>query len=233
MLFRSGYSSPPPSNAVEALAHKRSVFSRYLTALPEKDGQTIHRLPSDDITPNNRNYQYAMEYASGGVVFSSRVTSEPTKYGRREFEGSQYEGTPEYYLPPTDGDFLYYPISRLNWGYHSIWFRFREDDAPLERSLRSAYTMPDAFKLVDSIKVLAEKIIGSSIEVRATELEMGVEHMITPKSNITAGSYSLAAQRAPVKLKELLAMLKDIFQSYWYLKMEDGKIGRASCRERV
>ena len=217
------FSTLDGSYLLSATPVKRFVYSRYLTALPEMDGQIIHRLPSDDITPNNRNYQYAMEYASGGVVFSSRVTSEPTKFGRREFEWLN-PAEPEYYLPPTDGDFLYYPVSRLNWGYHSIWFRFREADAVLEKSLRSTYTLPDAFKLVDAIKVLAEKIIGSSIEVRATELEMDVEHMITPKSNITAGSYSLAAQRAPVKLKELLAMLKDIFQSYWYLKMEDGKL---------
>ena len=41
--------------------------------------------------------------------------------------------------------------------------------------------------------------------------------LITPKSNLVKGDYDTPAKKAPVKLKELLDMLRDIFQCYWFI----------------
>lgn len=196
-----------------------SVYSRFLTSSPSIEGRTVLKLPSDDVLSNNRNYQYAMKYASSGVVRSDLVTSEPTKYGRREFEGSLPSNPAEYYLPPADIEGVFYPISRLNWAYYSFWFRFRESDAPLERQLRTTYSLPDAFMLSDAVELLANKIDPlTKYTVDEGAMGLGGRLMITPKSNITAGSYSLAAQRAPVKLKEILDAIKDTIRFYWFIE---------------
>ena len=215
------------SGNVTAFIHDLHVFGRYLLDTERLLNLDTYPLPANDIVENNRNYRRAIGYAINDVVyFSSNTSTTPTEWGLKQ------PGI--YYVPPY---LIYgatmYPIGRSHWGDLSIWFAFSLIDATTEEAGRKEYTLKDAYPLHSVISVLLGKIAPGITHEPTTEYSQFLYDTnnpisgdtfglyITQKSNILAGDYSQPAQKAPITLKMVTDMLRNVYRAYWYV--EDGK----------
>lgn len=202
------------------------VYMRYLLDVETISGLNTYAIPANDIVENNRNYKRAIGYAIDCATISNRVSDSPTKYGISD-DGKYFT------MPYTPWGAKFYPIARSTWGYSSIWFAFEAFDWILEEEGRKSYTMKDSMMISEAIRVLLN-IIDPTITHDGTsdysQFLYGTTNpitygafriMITQKSNILAGEYDQPAQKAPITLSAILAMLRDTMKVYWYI--EDNK----------
>jgi len=202
------------------------VYMRYLLDVTTISGLNTYAIPSNDIVENNRNYKRVIGYAIDCATIYNYASPNPTKYGRAD-DGMYYE------MPYTLWGAKFYPIARSTWGYSSIWFAFEAFDWIIEEDGRKSYMMKDSMMISEAIRVLLN-IIDPTITHDGTsdysQFLYGTTNpitygafriMITQKSNILAGEYDQPAQKAPVTLSAILAMLRDTMQLYWYI--EDNK----------
>lgn len=207
---------------IDAVTTDLGLYSRIVCNVDEYNGVPTLPLYSDDAVPYNRNYKRAISYdASGMIVSSSRTTLTPTEWGR--LENSDY-----YYLPPDDVN-QYLPIGRYLWGDTSVWIQKTNDYMTIEQGATYEFILNDAYPLWSVISVLLNEVAPGitfagtaaysdflysghdEIQVRDNRL------YITPKSNITNGEYQTPAQKAPVTLKDILSMLRNTYQCYWFI----------------
>lgn len=202
------------------------VYMRYLLDVETISGLSTYAIPANDIVENNRNYKRVIGYAVDCATISNRVSDSPTKYGTSD-DGKYFM------MPYTLWGAKFYPIARSTWGLSSVWFAFETFDWILEGKGRKSYTMKDSMMISEAIRVLLN-IIDPTITHDGTsdysQFLYGTTNpitygafrvMITQKSNILAGEYDQPAQKAPVTLSAILAMLRDTMKVYWYI--EDNK----------
>ena len=197
------------------------VMMRLLTDASSVLGTPTYDIESEDIVADNRNYNKAIGYLPTDipVVLSTAASVEPTKYGRRP------DG--KYYRPVFELGQVFIPMLRSAWEYASLWFNVSFVGELIEESARVEYVMNDAILIEDALDVIVKEI-DPRLSVDRAGLYQGIQSgpgaglFITQKSNILAGMYTLAARKAPVKLKELLDAFRDMFQCYWYV--EDSKL---------
>lgn len=199
------------------------IFSRILCDV-SISGTTYSR-PVNDLVTYSKNYQYVAGY-NAVISYSLRFSQTPTQYG-------QYSRW--YYLPPTDNDVKWMPIAQTNWDRISYWFDV-ESNAFNDASLQRLVTLKHAYPLYSAIKVLLAEIAPdlSFDETTAYSrflfdynenthpLVQDVVHLfITPKTNILNGDYQTPAYNAPIKLKEILDMLKAVYKCYWFIDTDN------------
>lgn len=202
------------------------VYMRYLLDVETISGLNTYLIPANDIVENNRSYKRAIGYAIDCATISNRVSDSPTKYGISD-DGKYFM------MPYTPWGAKFYPIARSTWGLSSVWFAFETFDWILEEDGRKSYMMKDSMMISEAIRVLLN-IIDPTITHDGTsdysQFLYGTTNpitygafrvMITQKSNILAGEYDQPAQKAPVTLSAILAMLRDTMKVYWYI--EDNK----------
>ena len=203
-----------------------NVYARYLCDVPYVRDQPTSRLPDEDITERNKNYNYVIAYALTDTVHvSNNFSATPTKWGIRQ--------PGEYYLPPYS---IYgrefFPIARTTWNYYSIWFTFSMFDSTIEPYARHPITLREAYPLHSVISVLLGQIDPSVEHDGTTDYSqflyglnpitgVNLTYLITPKSNLVVSEYDQPAQKAPITLAQVLDMLRDCFRCYWFV--EDGK----------
>lgn len=208
--------------SVEIFWRDLKFYGRYLLDVSTLDGVPTLPVPSEDITENNSNYRRCLGYAVNLIWGSGLYSVEPTKYGLNDY------GT--YFLPPyTINNEKFYPVSRSGWGNVSYWFRFADFDSITEEKGRKRFILKDAYEISSAIgailKKLAPTIKHEDDENYSMFLNDSVNPitgqkfkvLITPKSNLIKGDYDTPAKKAPIKLKELLDTLRDIFQCYWFI----------------
>ena len=209
------------------------VYMRYLLDVETISGLNTYTIPSNDIVENNRNYKRVIGYAIDCATIHNYASSNPTKYGRAD-DGMYYQ------MPYTLWGAKFYPIARSTWGYSSIWFAFETFDWILEEQGRKSYTLKDSMMISEAIRVLLN-IIDPTITHDGTsnysQFLYGTTNpitygafrvMITQKSNILAGEYDQPAQKAPVTLSAILAMLRDTMKVYWYIEGNKFKLEHIS-----
>lgn len=199
------------------------VYSRYLLDVASIYGVNTYAISTtDDIAPNNRNYNRVVGYGVSDIIyFSARLSSTPTEWGL--YKNGQY------YLPPytLTGD-RFFPIARRTWGRVSIWFAFSVLDKIFESAGRSPLVIKDAYTLAGAIQVLLSKIapgvthsatVAYSNFLYGTNPVTGIDQtlLITPKSNVISAGYDQPAQKAPITLKNITDMLRDCFRCYWFV----------------
>lgn len=197
-------------------------YARYLVDVELFNGVETNVLPADDIVPNNRNYRRAIGIGYDAIFSSMNFSDEPTGYGVAD--------NGKYYAPPyTPAGETYYPIARSTWADRSYWFKFDAHDEQLERAGRKLYTLRDAYPLWSVISVLLKEIAPEITHEPTSEYSQFLygegnpistevfRLMIAPKSNILAGDYQIPAQKTPITLREVLTMLRNVFQCYWFI----------------
>lgn len=200
------------------------IYSRWLLSKSSVNGTNAYPIPEEDILDDNRNYRYVIGVTSDLYYLSTNSSEEPTEYGIND------NGT--YFAPPYSVyPIKFYPVAKSQWQTLSVWFAFSMMDDITERRGWAYWTLRDTFKLSSVIDVLLQQI--SNIRHEATEecskflystsnpvTGQQFELLITQKSNVLHGNYTQAAQKASTTLKNILDMLKNIYQCYWYI--EDG-----------
>ena len=194
-------------------------------------------LPRDDFATPRRNYRKCIGligFDNPGAVITVRqydgVSEEPTSYGITDFG--------EYFMPPyTLHGQYFYPLARSSWANVSMWTMLGtsyEGYAPFERFCSGSYveyTIKDVCHIGDAIKAILAKIDPSIKHEKTADYSSflyghsggtasalgNCDIYITQKTNILKGEYDQAAQKAEIKFKQLMDMLRDCFRCYWFI----------------
>ena len=209
------------SGNVTLYIHDIAVYGRVICDVESVGGSPTYAIPVDDIVENNRNYRRVIQYyAPESILFSTILSTSPTQYGL--YQPGQYYQLPSGYF----GGELF-PVAKSAWGRISIWFAFSniwsyEDDAT------QPFILNDAYPLAAAISALLGQIASGVTHAGTTTYSQflygsnpvtGITTVpiITPKSNIINSGYDQPAQKAPITLKYIFDMLRDVFRCYWFV----------------
>ena len=172
-------------------------------------------------------YTHVYPYSGDISKMSRRTTTDITEYGQND------DG--DYYLPPDDNFKKWLPLSQSNWGEISVWYDmetgyFNDSQARKAMSLRHAYPLYSAIKVLlaqiapdlsfDETTAYSQFLFDYNENTHP--LVQDVVHLfITPKTNILNGDYKTPAYNAPIKLKEILDMLKAVYKCYWFIDTDN------------
>lgn len=215
------------------------IWGRLLCDVDQaKDGTQLYDLPYDDFVTPRRNYRKCIglhgfdSNTSVVKIYQSNSTSEqPTAYGINDFG--------EYFVPPYSlyGQY-YYPLARSSWANTSMWVMLDEMFSSVDLGFEAwisnyykEYTLKNSYHISDVIKALLAKIDTNITHENTSEYSQflyghtgatasylgGCDIYITQKTNILKGEYDQAAQKAEIKLKQVLNMLRDCFRCYWFI----------------
>lgn len=217
------------TGSVKAEMTDYNVYARYLLDVDTLSGKLTYAIPQDDIAGNNRNYRRVIGYAMDVANISFNYSTEPTEWGLAD--------NGKYFAPPDDSAIFgtkYYPIARSTWRYASIWFSYAYFDWLIEEQGRKAYTLRDTITLDSCIDVLLKEIApgvrhlpneqyskflyGSTNPISGTAFRL----LMSQKTNIINGEYQEPAQSAPITLRDVLTMLRDVYKLYWFI--DNGKL---------
>lgn len=208
--------------------HLTRIYARIICAR-WIENYGMHDRPSSDIVPFSHNMPYVMPYEAAGqnIDYSTQYSFTPTPYGLM----GQQDGWSLYYLPPATPYEQYLPMSQETWGIASFWYNFVNgyfDESNLQKDM----TLRHAYPLWSVIKVLLAEIAPSlTFDEDPAYSEFLFDYdenthpitqfmprlFLTPKSNILNGDYQTPAYNAPVKLKDILEMLKAVYRCYWFI----------------
>lgn len=220
--------STAASESVTVYERTIRIYGRYVLDVEQLGTQSTYDISPNDIVENNRNYKYVIGYSVANTIeLSTRVTDIPNEWGIVQ------PGT--YYKEPRDAyGVKYFPIGRNQWTWHvSIWYKYSGTDWPVEVQGRKQYELRDSYPLHSAISALLAKIAPGITHEPTSEYSQFLydtynpisgdvfDLYITQKSNILAGDYSQPAQKAPITLKMITDMLRNVYCAYWYI--EDGK----------
>ena len=205
---------------------------------PGHEGEYIntHDLPRDDFATPRRNYRKCIgligfdDPSSVVTIHQTERTSEtPTSYGMNDF-GEYFMWPYNYY------DQYYYPLARSSWANVSMWVRLGVVNMirPFEEFCAETYkeySIKDVYHIGDVIKALLAEIDPTISHDKTAEYSSFLyDHTgasasalgncniyITQKTNILKGEYDQAAQKAEIKFKQLMDMLRDCFRCFWYI----------------
>ena len=193
-------------------------------------------LPRDDFATPRRNYRKCIGLrgfdspSSVVTIHQTERTSEtPTSYGMNDFG--------EYFVPPyTPYSQYYYPLARSSWANVSLWVRLGMANMlwPFEEFCAETYkeySIKDVYHIGDAIKALLAEIDPTISHDKTAEYSSflyghtgasasalgNCNIYITQKTNILKGEYDQAAQKAEIKFKQLMDMLRDCFRCFWYI----------------
>lgn len=204
------------------------VYQRLLCDVDSVLGVATSDIPNNDIVSSSSNYSKVVgleDNVLGNIYHTNYTVIEPTKYGKNDI-GMYFT---DDFLPSIIGVSRLLPVCRSYWGNTSIWFAYNESMwNTIETTARKTYTLKDAYAISAVIKTLLAEI-DPSIQHEATSEysnflygstsinNVGFRLFITPKSNILKGEYDQAAQKAEITLKDLMEMLANCYQCYWYI----------------
>lgn len=191
---------------------------------------------SDDVAEENYNYRYAWTVnwlnIGANMIVSGEVQDEPTEYG--------IDSNGKYFVKPTPSiaNNPVYPIGWNMWIPLSFWF---EDTLSIYGSIdvsafNTQYSLPDAYPLSSAIQVLLKKVDSDITYEPNIDSKFFMENdrgglasflpspasrnsklYITPITNVKKTRYEQAAQRGDITLKQILDMLRVVYDCYWYI----------------
>lgn len=192
-------------------------------------------LPRDDFATPRRNYRkciglrgFDSEYSVVTIWQNEQTTESPTSYGMNDFG--------EYFVwPYTLYQQYFYPLARSSWANVSLWVKLGTTDISSFENFCAEcykeYSIRDTYHIGDAIKALLAKIDPSIKHEKTAEYSSflyghtggtasvlgNCDLYITQKTNILKGEYDQAAQKAEIKFKQLMDMLRDCFRCFWYI----------------
>ena len=226
------------SQIATGTTYTRDVYCRILSDYGGTlSGETKVDLSTitDDVAEKNYNYKYAWSANTFGITGQLRVDDDtqtnPTQYGQSS------DG--KYFVKPTPSSAqnAVYPIGWSMWIPFSFWFESTTAlDTELRATFATTYQLPDAYPLYSAIQVLLAQV-DNSVSFSNTSAysnyfyntSEGLHRLvsspcgryaqlyITPITNVKKTRYEQAAQRGDMTLKQVLDMLRIVYQCYWYI----------------
>lgn len=213
---------------MEGETYTRAIYARILLDVDEFDGYETAPLSPADFCHDNRNYHRAIGFVLGAryLMTSAQTQVSPTEYGKA--------ANGQYFVEPTASDDVY-PIARTTWDNTSVWFVNDGNFIGFMRNIGTkTMTLRTAYPIWSVISVLLNAInSGVMHQGSATYSQFlydttnPLTHrpnrmlLISPKSNLLAGEFSQPAMKAPVTLKDIMEMLRDVYGCYWHI--DNGK----------
>ena len=195
------------------------IYARLLTDLDRIGAEDTYDIPTDDIISDNRNYKKVLELnLQGYIAYTDTYSSYPTKWGRHSEN--------EYFKTPQSTGQIWKPISPSAWIDNAYWLGVNYAVTQVEQSGNTPIVLKNAYSLEEAVSVLLKQTgtgvtlkSNSFISYKADNVYSGVERklFITPKSNVTKIMYDIAAQVAPISLKQIFDMLRDCYRAYWFI----------------
>jgi len=209
------------------------------TKLVTDDGRPIYPMAYDDFASLGKNFRKVIPYApvrygnhtDSTLVISANgaLSNEPTAYGKNDY--GQYFAAP---LIASDKENHWaVPLSKSTWINVSHWLAFNEDRYETYISqLYEEVQHTDAYDLHTVIQRLLTEIGSDVTFSNTTEYSRffydpdlsflfavkGARRLVLdPKSNVLTATYSEAAKKAEISLKQVMTMLKQVFKVYWFI----------------
>jgi hypothetical protein len=218
-----------PSSKVAPIA--TSFFVRLLSNKDTVGGNPTFDIPANDIVPSNENYTKVIGIDADNFFVSDSASISAARWGRFSQDALHFAG--QYFaLPEISGVGRIYPVSSSDWLSASYWFEFDAALNALQEEAADDILLRDAYKLSDAIRaVLSQLTIGVSHQEGAAWSEFlysdanpirGARRypIISPKSNVVLGEYDKPAQKAPIKLSDLLNLLWVAFRCKWHIDID-------------
>lgn len=209
--------------------------------LPKQFDQTYQRSMDGDITDYDSNYPYVGSISL--VQFAPKMKMVVDKSVNPTEWGIDSEGT--YFTYPTlDADqekkgVSPIPIGQSHWERMSSWLLSDDDVNDLVDDFDTTFVLKDSYPIGRAIAVLLKEIddnisfedtqdysmflySGAMQEIYSYDF-LGCRNAlhITPISNIKKTFYEQAAQRGEISLKQILDMLRNVYNCYWFIDSDN------------
>lgn len=211
---------------ITAVTHEYRYYLRYILGFDTSDTYAEVN-DGKDIVAFDLNYKYCAPFdtSSKRVIFSSVTQEDPTEYGKNE-QGSYFT----YPSVPDVSGTTYTPIAKSTWSPLSVWLADDPADETFETLLGVEYTLGQAYPVAEVIKTLLKEIdsndhygvkISHGNTSEYSDLYEQIEEIfISPQSAVKRTYYSDPAQKGEISLRQVLDMLRDCFNCYWYIDSE-------------
>lgn len=230
--------SSTPYNGMAFEQELINTFARVLTDLASVSGQTTFEIPEIDIVATNLNYRrvYPYQLSKDLMLRTDETQVEPTKWGVND------EG--RYFVQPTSSDPTdnIIPIGWNTWIPFSVWLKSTVTMAQNVDRANAKWTLRDAYPLHSVIQTLLNQIdptitFGSTADYSKFLYGTGLDKLIirqynlpyydgqqlffiTPVTNVKRTYYNQAARKGNITLKQVLDMLRNTMQLYWFVDSE-------------
>lgn len=216
-------SSTSPGSQVQAY-----LFMPYVRLLTNKetvDGNPAVELTEDDPIPHGT-FTHALPLDTLNFIFSEGASTTATRWGKFDLFTLHFAG--QYFTKPTSTETLM-PVAGTTWTGASAWFFLDDELRTLQQEGSEQIIIKDAYKLSDCIDVLLEEIqplvshtdgeVYSQFLYATSNLIRGARKVpiIIPKSNVVVGNYDQPAQKAPIRLSEIMQLLRYFHNAYWHI----------------
>ena len=206
--------------------------------LPKYFGNSYQRSMNDDITDYDSNYPYVSNVSLDQFSLKMKMvvnkSTTPTEWGI-DSEG-------KYFVYPTlnadqqKNGSSPIPIGQSHWERMSSWLLSDDDVNDLVDDFDDTFVLKDSYPIWSAIAVLLKEIDDTitfegtqdySMFLYLSETNLHIysydfpSHRnalhITPISNIKKTFYEQAAQKGEISLKQILDMLRKVYNCYWFI----------------
>lgn len=206
--------------------------------LPKSFDNTYERSMNDDITDYDSNYPYvgsvSLDQFAPKMKMVLNKSNTPTEWGI-DSEG-------KYFVYPTlnadqqKNGLSPIPIGQSHWERMSSWLLSDDDVNDLVDDFDDTFVLKDSYPIWSAIAVLLNEIDYTitfegtqdySMFLYLSETNLHIysydfpSHRnalhITPISNIKKTFYEQAAQKGEISLKQILDMLRKVYNCYWFI----------------
>ena len=206
--------------------------------LPKSFDNSYQRSMDNDITNYDSNYPYVSsvsldQFAPKMTMVVDKSTT-PTEWGI-DSEG-KYFAYPTLNADQQKNGTSPIPIGQSHWERMSSWLRFDDDVNDLVDDFDDTFVLKDSYPIWSAIAVLLNEIDDTITFEGTQDYSMFLylsgtnpyiysydfpSHRnalhITPISNIKKTFYEQAAQRGEISLKQILDMLRNVYNCYWFI----------------
>ena len=206
--------------------------------LPKSFDNSYQRSMDDDITDYDSNYPYVGSVSLS--QFSPKMKMVVNKSNTPTEWGIDSEGT--YFVYPTltaeqqTNGSSPIPIGQSHWERMSSWFLSDDDVNNLVDDFDDTFVLKDSYPIWSAIAVLLNEIddtitfegtqdysmflylSGTNLHIYSYDFPSHRNALhITPISNIKKTFYEQAAQKGEISLKQILDMLRKVYNCYWFI----------------
>ena len=209
--------------------------------LPKYFDNSYERVMVDDITDYDSNYPYVRvvsldKFAPKMKMVIDKSTN-PTEWGI-DSEG-KYFTYPILNSEQQEKGSSPIPIGQSHWERMSSWLLSDDDVSDLVDDFDTTFVMKDSYPIGSAIAVLLKEIddnisfedtqdysmflySGATQEIYSYDF-LGCRNAlhITPISNIKKTFYEQAAQKGEISLKQILDMLRNVYNCYWFIDSDN------------
>ena len=210
--------------------------------LPKSFNNSYQRSMDDDITDYDSNYPYVGSVSLDQFAPKMKMVVDksvnPTEWGI-DSEGT-YFTYPILNLEQQEKGSSPIPIGQSHWERMSSWLLSDDDVNALVDDFDDTFVLKDSYPIWSAIAVLLNEI-DDTITFEGTQhysmfLYLSDSNMhiysydfpsyrnalhITPISNIKKTFYEQAAQRGEISLKQILDMLRNVYNCYWFIDSDN------------